>query len=637
MGNENKWEKGTFEKIDECIYKINGNYVTISREVESDLIPIIRDIVDKKEKIIIEKYNLSRSTYFINEKVIPVADLISEINIFLDSLLIQRKNLENGICYYKTKNRELSVEEEIVPFVEDIINRTNKPVEEYELQKETYLINNKLIPVNDIITKIHKLLFRDLLGICQVNDCHYNINGEEFFLQDDNVQILYELSNDEDELNKSKYERRKCIYDDKGNKCLITRLCSYIVYLWDTGIGIDNEGRIEMKEILLNNKMNHNLIFAEKVFCFITHIPPMIVKLIIGGEKEYYQYNKCYIEKIIEDSHNAQPWTIKEFVTLLKNSPFEIGTDLLGIYFEGSNEEMELLRKKIESEKDDVFIAYLIEKLDELKIKRRKDFDLEKIDNTLEMVADNIENIPFQALSELCLCELQAFVNVYCEEYERWKDKVKVDGVLDQNVFEEVYRKNTGNEIDFLSYYLYFEGHIFDRLFHAMNRSFIRPEVMKSIISKLQELGLSKYVQERYDKYRRLTGGGKDFCFCKLDVKEVAKELSRYYANLPSGRKNYSFTDYYLYDVVNDIIPNLKSGLDVAAFALLLWKSKLFVSSTNDANFTSFRDDIARIFQLDTIPNISNYTAGKPKVKEKANDLKKQFKCLDELVEQTLT
>ena len=89
-----------------------------------------------------------------------------------------------------------------------------------------------------------------------------------------------------------------------------------------------------------------------------------------------------------------------------------------------------------------------------------------------------------------------------------------------------------------------------------------------------------------------------------------------------------------LSDVIDNVIPALKSGLDVAAFALLLWKSKSFNSSIEDDRFTNFRDDIANIFKLDGIPNITNYTAGKSKVKEKAKSLRGQFKSLKILVEE---
>ena len=89
-----------------------------------------------------------------------------------------------------------------------------------------------------------------------------------------------------------------------------------------------------------------------------------------------------------------------------------------------------------------------------------------------------------------------------------------------------------------------------------------------------------------------------------------------------------------LSDVIDNVIPALKSGLDVAAFASLLWKSKFFNSSIEDDRFTNFRDDIANIFKLNGIPNITDYTVGKLKVKGKAKKLRGQFKSLEILVEE---
>ena len=117
MENENKFKKGTFEKIDEDNYKVNGNFIKFS---EKELIPIVQDIVECREIVAIEKYNLSKTTYPIGEKDVPVSELITEIPIFLNSLLIRRKTLKNGICYYEFEDKVLSVEHELALLVENI-------------------------------------------------------------------------------------------------------------------------------------------------------------------------------------------------------------------------------------------------------------------------------------------------------------------------------------------------------------------------------------------------------------------------------------------------------------------------------------------------------------------------------------
>ena len=45
MENKNNLQKGTFEKIDEDLYKINGNEVPCIDENFKKLIPLIRDVV----------------------------------------------------------------------------------------------------------------------------------------------------------------------------------------------------------------------------------------------------------------------------------------------------------------------------------------------------------------------------------------------------------------------------------------------------------------------------------------------------------------------------------------------------------------------------------------------------------------
>ena len=207
MEKENQATKvvrGMFEKINENDYKINGEEFSFSGEAV-ELIPIIRDIVVQEENIVIEDYNLSRSSYILGEKEIPVANLITEINEWLGSRYIRRKKLENGICYYETMSGKLSVEEEFIPLVEDIINNKNRPIEEYKLQKEAYLINNEAVSVSDIVLKIKSLLSRYDLKYWKFDGGYYRIGGEDFYLKDDDVQIIEELINDKIESNWSKY------------------------------------------------------------------------------------------------------------------------------------------------------------------------------------------------------------------------------------------------------------------------------------------------------------------------------------------------------------------------------------------------------------------------------------------------
>ena len=55
----------------------------------------------------------------------------------------------------------------------------------------------------------------------------------------------------------------------------------------------------------------------------------------------------------------------------------------------------------------------------------------------------------------------------------------------------------------------------------------------KYIIDRLQELELAEYVQKRYDEYRKVTGGGKDFCFCDITELSLTSRLP-----MPDGFDN---------------------------------------------------------------------------------------------------
>ena len=79
MENENKLKKGTFEKISENLYKINGNEVPFTNEGDMDLIPIVRDIVEQGKDVVLENYNSGKSSYSITGENRPITKLITEI------------------------------------------------------------------------------------------------------------------------------------------------------------------------------------------------------------------------------------------------------------------------------------------------------------------------------------------------------------------------------------------------------------------------------------------------------------------------------------------------------------------------------------------------------------------------------
>lgn len=529
MENENKLKKGTFEKISENLYKINGNEVPFTNEGDMDLIPIVRDIVEQGKDVVLENYNSGKSSYSITGENRPITKLITEITEFLDSLPIHRKTQKNGTCYYQIENTELAFEEELIPLVEDIINKRDVSISKYKFQKESYLINNKSVPVNDVIFEIRSM-FACWLEAWKVDECHYNIKGEEFHIKDDDVEIINKLINGIDESNVPKYEQKKCVYDISGNECLITNLSSYIVFLLCDKPNFDDKVAAEIKEIYLKDKIDRNKReFAKKTHCFIGTLPKPIFIAIRKAEKEYNEDSILQLMKNLKSNTDSrfQHITPENFVNALKQiMPFS--DSFLELIFEETSEgEMQLLRQKLESEITEEIYYFIGEEIKNQRLKVNNDISWDDICNV-------INNNQYEPISEFSLYFIQAVVIVYHEEYEEWKSKAEIEGTINLDFLSELYFKEGYRNEAFLFYYNFFEGKCFSQLFHAMNYGFIKPEVMKKyVIDRLQELELAEYVQKRYDEYRKVTGGGKDFCFCDITELSLRSRLP-----MPDGFDN---------------------------------------------------------------------------------------------------
>ena len=533
MENENKLKKGTFEKISENLYKINGNEVPFTNEGDMDLIPIVRDIVEQGKDVVLENYNSGKSSYSITGENRPITKLITEITEFLDSLPIHRKTQKNGTCYYQIENTELAFEEELIPLVEDIINKRDVSISKYKFQKESYLINNKSVPVNDVIFEIRSM-FACWLEAWKVDECHYNIKGEEFHIKDDDVEIINKLINGIDESNVPKYEQKKCVYDISGNECLITNLSSYIVFLLCDKPNFDDKVAAEIKEIYLKDKIDRNKReFAKKTHCFIGTLPKPIFIAIRKAEKEYNEDSILQLTKNLKSNTDSrfQHITPENFVNTLKKGMFFLDSFLELIFEEIDEEETRLLRQKLESEDVENIYTFIDEEIKNQRLKVRNKINLEDIYDAL---INNTQYPQYEPISEFSLYFIQAVVIVYHEEYEEWKSKAEIEGIINLDFASEFYFGEGYKNKVFLFYYAFFEGQFFNQLFHAMNYGFIKPEVMKKyIIDRLQELELAEYVQKRYDEYRKITGGGKDFCFYDITELSLSSRLP-----LPDGFDN---------------------------------------------------------------------------------------------------
>lgn len=533
MENENKLKKGTFEKISENLYKINGNEVPFTNEGDMDLIPIVRDIVEQGKDVVLENYNSGKSSYSIDGENVPIAEIVTEITDFLDSLPIHQKTIKKKYCYYKLGDKELSVEKELIPLVEDISNKKDISISQYKFQKESYLINNKSVPVNDVIFEIRSM-FACWLEAWKVNECHYKIKGEEFHIKDDDVQIINKLINGIDESNVPKYEQKKCVYDISGNECLIANLSSYLVFLLYDKPNFDDKVAAEIKEIYLKDKIDLNKKeLAKKAHCFISTLPKPIFIAIRKAEKEYNEDSIFQLRKDLKSDTNSRFQHIapKDFVDIQKQMMSYYDGFLELIFEEIDEEEARLLYQKLESEDIENIYTFIGEEIKNQRLKVRNGINLEDMYDAL---INNTQSPQYEPISEFCLYFIQAVVTVYHEEYEEWKNKAEVEGIINLDLTSEFYfREGYKNEV-FLFYYAFFEGQFFNQLFHAMNYGFIKPEVMKKyIIDRLQELELAEYVQKRYDEYRKVTGGGKDFCFCDITELSLTSRLP-----MPDGFDN---------------------------------------------------------------------------------------------------
>ena len=101
MENENKLKKGTFEKISENLYKINGNEVPFTNEGDMDLIPIVRDIVEQGKDVVVLVDSLTRLTRGNNLVVEPsgrtlTGGLDPESLYFPKKFFGSARNIEGG-------------------------------------------------------------------------------------------------------------------------------------------------------------------------------------------------------------------------------------------------------------------------------------------------------------------------------------------------------------------------------------------------------------------------------------------------------------------------------------------------------------------------------------------------------------
>lgn len=94
-----------------------------------------------------------------------------------------------------------------------------------------------------------------------------------------------------------------------------------------------------------------------------------------------------------------------------------------------------------------------------------------------------------------------------------------------------------------------------------MNYGFIKPEVMKNMLLIGYKNWSWQNMSKRYDEYRKVTGGGKDFCFCDItelslrsrlpmpdgfDNKKLVKLHQAFYSYVDAGQPLCFFREQYI-------------------------------------------------------------------------------------------
>lgn len=223
-------------------------------------------------------------------------------------------------------------------------------------------------------------------------------------------------------------------------------------------------------------------------------------------------------------------------------------------------------------------------------------------------------------------------VNYFNSDYIQWENEILAKGYV--NSFKIVY-DNKNKDICFSEYY-WLNKKIWELFFVMVNSNFLNMDGYSYILTQLKENGLAQYVQKRYDEYRRITGSGKEILFSeKRSMNEISQLLLKYYKRKQDRTVDYKFERMYLLEIIDTVIPELYSGLDVVGFIYILWRTSFFEHDCFYKKFTVFRDEMAEIFQLSDIPSIKEYTENKTKVKEKAYNLWNQWTVFQKMIDRT--
>lgn len=238
----------------------------------------------------------------------------------------------------------------------------------------------------------------------------------------------------------------------------------------------------------------------------------------------------------------------------------------------------------------------------------------------LEIKVEREREIKLPSLSLSTLRLITTVVDYFSSEYKEWERNFL--NMVDMPLLQTTYITTLYKEYIFHIYFTITKGY-FEWFFEVMNSDNLILGDYQNVFYELKKLGLSYYVQNRYNEYKQITGKGKNLQFIpQLDILEVRNAIITFLNKEKVGEYELeAFTNAYLPLIIKEVVPKLdvsNNSLTVVGFTLVLWKSKYFDHYYFNENFSAFRDEIIRIFQFNCS---TKYTEGNTKVVEAAKKI----------------
>lgn len=373
---------------------------------------------------------------------------------------------------------------------------------------------------------------------------------------------------------------------------------------------------------------NMRLLFSREIFRLL----PIDTIKILGRDESYEKLQIDIFELLFDEADNK-----KDFLAEIYKL-----TDIF------SKEDYELMIEKWNNlsaiENTSIFFDWLVEKFSS-QIEEYMELEFQNSYRKYEeYVISQLEergidlSVLMPVLPPAFFQELEFFFVMFGDGYDEWKVKFEENYCLPPIPRTENPAYDFSKDFYYYNIYIYSDIY-FECFFRMMNSDKITENDCRYIYSKLEEKKLSYYIQQVYDEYRKVTGKGRNLQFYKrIDIDEIHKALEKYYTRLKDGRVDQSFYRY-LPRIIDEVIPNLKTGAEVNAFIRILWRDNLHFDkyrkkSEDNRHYPAFRDDLVSLFHLNHIPSINTYSVEKVPVPDRSKDLWNRYEVFQQMIEQ---